>query len=103
MITSAFNLKPARWVIHAVGPVYGDDNAAELLKAAYVSSLDRADEVGADSVAFPSMSTGVYGYPKHLAAALSVEALRAADTAVSTVLLVAFDGRMAELWSDALG
>ena len=64
VVTPAFDLAPVRWVIHAVGPVYaGRDADAVLLRGAYRSSLARADEVGARSVAFPSISTGVYGYP----------------------------------------
>ena len=102
VITPAFNLTPARWVIHAVGPHYGVSDGAALLRSAYRASLARADEVGARSVAFPSISTGVYGYPHHLAAQLSVDALMTARTRVEQVLLVAFNERIAELWEDAL-
>lgn len=103
VVTPAFDLAPVRWVIHAVGPVYRrtvDD--AGLLQSAYTSSLARADEVGAASVAFPSISTGVYGYPGGAAASLSVQALRTAHTQVETVLLVAFTEEMAGLWDAAL-
>ena len=99
--TTAGNL-PARWVIHAVGPRVGDADAERLLGSAYASALHRADEVGARSVAFPSISTGVYGYPREAAATISVEALRGATTTVERVLLVAFDDRAAELWRAAL-
>ena len=103
VITPAFDLAPVRWVIHAVGPIYsGRPEDAELLMSAYTSSLARADEVGAKSVAFPSISTGVYGYPDGLASILSVQALRAARTHVATVLLVAFSRRIAEKWDSAL-
>jgi len=62
--TGAGRLK-ARWVIHAVGPVYrgGKGGERDLLAGAYQSSLDLAAELGAGSVAFPSISTGAYGYP----------------------------------------
>ena len=103
VITPAFDLAPVKWVIHAVGPIYsGRPEDAELLTSAYTSSLARADEVGAKSVAFPSISTGVYGYPDGLASILSVQALRAARTHVATVLLVAFSRRIAEKWDSAL-
>ncbi len=103
MITPAFNLAPVKWVIHAVGPVYtGSEQDADLLMSAYTASLARADEVGAKSVAFPSISTGVYGYPADLAATHSVEALRTARPAVETVLLVAFSRDMAQTWQRAL-
>src|SRR3954452_24303124 len=63
-VTPGFEL-PARWVIHTVGPVWrgGHDGEPELLASCYRESLARADEVGARSVAFPAISTGVYGYP----------------------------------------
>lgn len=103
VITPAFDLAPVKWVIHAVGPIYsGRPEDAELLMSAYTSSLARADDVGAKSVAFPSISTGVYGYPDGLASILSVQALRAARTHVATVLLVAFSRRLAEKWDSAL-
>ena len=102
VVTPAFLLAPVQWVIHAVGPVYYGPQDAETLASAYVSSLACADEVGARSVAFPSISTGVYGYPREDAARISVQALRTADTKVERVLLVAFDRAMAELWQAEL-
>lgn len=102
VITPSFDLAPARWVIHAVGPKYRGPADAEILASAYVASLARADEVGARSVAFPSISTGVYGYPEEEAAEVSVAALRQASTQVLNVLLVAFGRRSEELWVAAL-
>jgi O-acetyl-ADP-ribose deacetylase (regulator of RNase III) len=102
VITPAFGLAPVKWVIHAVGPVYGGPDAAALLMSAYTSSLARADEVAARSIAFPSISTGVYGYPAGAAAELSVEAINTARTEVEKVLLVAFGDDMAELWNHCL-
>lgn len=102
VITPAFDLTPVRWVIHAVGPIYAGPEDADTLRGAYRSSLARADEVGARSVAFPSISTGVYGYPASEAALLSVEALTTATTDVKTVLLVAFSEHMAQLWAQAI-
>ena len=102
VITPAFDLAPVRWVIHAVGPRYSGPADAELLASAYVQSLARADQVGARSVAFPSISTGVYRYPAAEAAEVSVAALRGALTNVNSVLLVAFTAEMAKLWQSAL-
>lgn len=102
VITPAFDLAPVRWVIHAVGPRYSGPADAELLASAYVQSLARADQVGARSVAFPSISTGVYRYPAAEAAKVSVAALRGALTNVDSVLLVAFTAQMAKLWKSAL-
>jgi O-acetyl-ADP-ribose deacetylase (regulator of RNase III) len=102
VVTPAFDLAPVRWVIHAVGPVYSGPQDARTLAAAYVSALARADEVGARSVAFPSISTGVYGYPADEASRISVEALRSARTSVEHVLLVAFSRGMEARWGEAL-
>jgi O-acetyl-ADP-ribose deacetylase (regulator of RNase III) len=68
-ITPGFDL-PARFVIHTVGPVWhgGDQGEEELLARCYRNSMRLAHENGVRSIAFPSISTGVYGYPVHLAA-----------------------------------
>ena len=103
VVTPAFRLAPVRWVIHAVGPVWsGTPDDAVLLASAYTTSLARADEVGARSVAFPSVSTGVYGYPVEEAAQVSVNALRSAMTDVELVRLVAFGDRVHDLWAAAI-
>jgi len=102
VVTPAFDLAPVRWVIHAVGPIYAGPADAETLASAYLSALARADEVGALSVAFPSISTGVYGYPADEASRISVEALKNARTAVEQVLLVAFSRGMEARWGEAL-
>jgi O-acetyl-ADP-ribose deacetylase (regulator of RNase III) len=103
VVTPAFGLAPVRWVIHAVGPIWsGSPQDPELLASAYTSSLARADEVGARSVAFPSISTGVYRYPADEAAVVSVRALREARTQVESVLLVAFSRGMEARWAEAL-
>ena len=77
--TTAGNLA-ATWVIHAVGPVWqgGHSGEAELLAGAYRSSLQVAAEIGARSVAFPSISTGIFGYPLELAAPVAIAAVREA-------------------------
>jgi O-acetyl-ADP-ribose deacetylase len=81
----------ARWVIHTVGPVYAAvDDPAELLASCHTEALRVADELGARSVAFPAISTGVYGYPLEEAAPVAVGAVRAADTDVELVRFVLF-------------
>jgi len=76
VITSGGNLS-ARYVIHTVGPVWygGSRNEAELLRNAYINSLRLAQAQGIQSIAFPSISTGAYGYPFRQAAAIAVAAL----------------------------
>jgi O-acetyl-ADP-ribose deacetylase (regulator of RNase III) len=68
---------PARYVIHTVGPVWdgGDGGEAKLLRSAYESSLDLAQARGLKSIAFPSISTGVYGYPLDEASTIAIEAV----------------------------
>ena len=70
---------PARWVIHTVGPNYGrGETDRELLVSCYRRCLEVADELGVTSIAFPAISTGVYGYPKPEAARVSLAAIEAA-------------------------
>jgi O-acetyl-ADP-ribose deacetylase (regulator of RNase III) len=90
--TPGFRL-PARWIIHAVGPRWrgGDKGEAEHLASCYRRSLEVADELGARSVAFPAISTGIYGYPAEEAARIAVETVRSTPTQVELVRLVAFD------------
>lgn len=85
---------PARWVIHAVGPVWqgGNHDEVALLASAYRRSIEVADGLGASSIAFPSISTGIYGFPPALAAQTAVAALRALEpVSVRRCVLVAFD------------
>ena len=82
----------ARWVIHTVGPVFSkSEDRSELLASCHTRSLEVADELGAGSVAFPAISTGVYGYPLELAAPVAVNSVRRAKTRVSEVRFVLFD------------
>lgn len=89
--TTAGNL-PARWVIHTVGPVWStSEDRSALLASCHTEALRVADELGASSVAFPAVSTGVYGYPLAQAAAVAIGAVRAAQTRVEEVRFVLFD------------
>lgn len=83
---------PSRWVIHTVGPVYDRvDQPARLLAACHAEALRVADELGAKTVAFPAISTGVFGYPVEEAASVAVDAVRDAHTLVDEVRFVLFD------------
>jgi O-acetyl-ADP-ribose deacetylase (regulator of RNase III) len=92
VVTDGFDL-PARFIIHTVGPVWlgGGAGERETLASCYRSSLAVAEGVGARSVAFPAISTGVYGYPPAQAAEVAVATVRSTDTAVTLVRFIAFD------------
>lgn len=94
---------PARWVIHTVGPVYAkSEDRSGLLASCHTESLRVADELGARTVAFPAISTGVYGYPVEEAAPVAVTAVRDADTRVEEVRFVLFDEATYRAFEDAL-
>jgi O-acetyl-ADP-ribose deacetylase (regulator of RNase III) len=97
--TPGFEL-PARWVLHAVGPRYRDgaSGEADLLASCYRRALEVADELGARSVAFPAISTGIYGYPAEEAAQIAVTTLRSTPTQVDLARLVAFDDHTLALY-----
>jgi O-acetyl-ADP-ribose deacetylase len=95
--TGAGNL-PARFVIHAVGPMWrgGGSGEAELLASAHRRSIEVADELGCESVAFPAISTGIYGYPVERAAEVALTAALAAaeaSTHVRRLVFVLFSAR----------
>jgi O-acetyl-ADP-ribose deacetylase len=82
---------PATWIIHTVGPVYsGSQEDPVLLASCHTQTLRVADELGAKSVAFPAISTGVYGYPLDEAAEVAIGAVRDAHTDVADVRFVLF-------------
>jgi len=101
--TPGFQL-PARWIIHAVGPRWrgGDKGEADLLASCYRRSLEVADELGVTSVAYPAISTGIYGYPSEDAAQIAVATLRSTPTEVELVRLVAFDEATHRLYKQLL-
>jgi O-acetyl-ADP-ribose deacetylase len=77
VMTPGFRL-PARHVIHTVGPVWhgGEQGEPDLLASCYARSLDLAGEAGLASIAFPAISTGIYGYPRDLATPIAIETVR---------------------------
>ena len=90
-ITRGYDL-PARHVIHTVGPVWrgGQAGEAELLRSCYTNSLRLAEQAGLETVAFPGISTGVYGYPKAVACDVAVSAVAAWLTAHDLPRVVTF-------------
>ncbi|MGW2745436.1 O-acetyl-ADP-ribose deacetylase [Streptomyces sp. NPDC001450] len=101
--TTAGNLD-ARWVIHTVGPVWSaSEDRSDLLASCYRESLRVADELGARTVAFPAISTGVYRWPMEDAARIALGTVRAARTAVEEVRFVLFDERAYEVFTRRLG
>ena len=99
-ITGGHNLA-ARFVIHTVGPVWrgGDQDEEALLRSCYVNSLRLADEHGCASIAFPAISTGVYGFPADRAAGAALRAVRSTQLDCK---LVSFDAAMERLLQDAM-
>ena len=81
-----------RWIVHAVGPVWrgGGQGEEALLASAYATSLSLADRAGAQSVAFPAISAGIYGYPLDRAAAVGLRSVRNGLTQAHTVERVVF-------------
>jgi O-acetyl-ADP-ribose deacetylase (regulator of RNase III) len=104
-ITAGFRL-PARYVIHTVGPVWhgGAHGEPMLLARCYERSMALALMHGVDSIAFPAISCGVYGYPPELAAPVALRSLDASMTADASirVLICCFGEAMASLWRAAL-
>lgn len=107
-ITRGYRLK-ARHIVHTVGPVWqgGGANEPELLASCYRNSLALVDAVGLRSVAFPAISTGVYGYPVEPAARIAVGELlayhRSGQGSAELTILCAFGRPMAELYQRVLG
>lgn len=105
--TKGYNL-PAKWVIHTVGPIWhgGDKGEARLLASAYRRSLEEAAALGAHTVAFPAISTGVYRYPQEEAASVAVRTildfLASSGDKIDEVRLVCFSEPSAECHRRAL-
>ncbi|HET7490159.1 MAG TPA: O-acetyl-ADP-ribose deacetylase [Acidimicrobiales bacterium] len=101
--TPGFDLK-AKWIIHTVGPRWSGGGFGEELRltSCYRRSLEVADELGATSVAFPAIATGIYGYPPDKAAHVAVRTILATPTEVELVRLVAFDAETLALYEAEL-
>jgi O-acetyl-ADP-ribose deacetylase (regulator of RNase III) len=95
---------PARYVIHAVGPVWrgGEAGEEELLASAYRRALEVAAELGCRTIAFPALSTGVYGYPPELAAPVAVRAVRELEDRFDEIRFVFLDEGLRALFEQAL-
>ncbi|MFZ4174845.1 O-acetyl-ADP-ribose deacetylase [Streptomyces sp. HNS054] len=94
----------ARWVIHTVGPVHSaTEDRSPLLASCYRESLRVAGELGARTVAFPAISTGVYRWPLDDAARIAVETVRTTGTSVEEITFVLFDERAYEAFAAAVG
>lgn len=88
---------PARWVIHVVGPNWNaGQREPDLLASCYREAMRVGDELGVGSIAFPGVSTGIYGWPLDDAARIAVETVRTTPSDVADVRFVAFDDRAAE-------
>jgi len=107
-ITRGYNL-PAKWVIHTVGPVwnYGKSGEAELLADCYRNSLALATQHNITTLAFPSISTGAFGYPVKSAARVAIatakQYLAENETSLQEVIWVCFDSHTLEVYQQALG
>ncbi len=104
-ITAGYDL-PANHVIHVVGPVWrgGGHGERELLAGCYRTALALAEQHGVTSIAFPAISTGVYGYPRETAARVALETLsEAPSSSIALVILCAFDSETADIYRRLLG
>ena len=104
VITAGYNL-PAKHVIHTPGPVWrgGGRNEPELLKASYLNSLQRATEHQLETIAFPSISTGIYGYPLKAAAEIAVAAANSwTQPFPKTVIFVTFGHEATSVYRQVL-
>ena len=102
--TSAGNLN-AKWVFHAVGPIYSKKaRDSELLSSAYRSCMKLAKEKGCSSIAFPSLSTGIYGYPIELAAPIAIRTVSHGlkNSTLAKATFVLFDTRTFNAFCEAL-
>lgn len=105
VITSGGEL-PAKFVIHTVGPIWrqGDPKQAEMLKNCYFNSLKLASENGLRTIAFPNISTGVYGYPLREAAEIAIKAVSGSEfPGIDKVIFVCFNQENYDLYQELLG
>ncbi len=99
MATPAFDLAPVKYVIHTVGPVW--EGGDQVLTSCCLSSLRLAAELGVESIAFPAIATGIYGFPAERAARVAVQAVRSLPI-IERIRLVAFDEETYEALTTAV-
>ncbi|MEL7597773.1 MAG: O-acetyl-ADP-ribose deacetylase [Clostridiaceae bacterium] len=107
VITTAGKL-PANYVIHTVGPVWrgGNNDEEQLLANCYINSLRVAAENKVETIAFPNVSTGVYGFPKELAAKIALEEVAkflSTNNTITKIIFVCFDDENFKIYSDMMG
>ena len=106
VITTGGNL-PAKFVIHTVGPVWKGGNFREefILKSAYLSALKLADQKNIKTIAFPNISTGIFGFPKYIAAEIAIDTVRnylKNPTNIEEVIFVCFDEENYKIYKELL-
>ncbi|MEE9258944.1 MAG: macro domain-containing protein [Nitrospinaceae bacterium] len=104
VVTAGGNLS-ARYVVHAVGPRWGEGDEETKLRNATLNSLKRADENHMASIAFPAISTGIFGFPMELAAKIMLETVRdylSGQTAIERVVFILFDANSLDIFKDTL-
>ena len=100
--TKGHNL-PAKYVIHTVGPVWREDHDEDrLLASCYRKSLEVADQLKAKSIAFPAISTGIYGFPKQRAARIAVNEVQKYSGEIEAIFFVCFDSGTADIYRELL-
>ena len=100
--TNAGNL-PAKWVIHTVGPEYStEEDRSETLASCYLESLELADKLSAQTISFPAIGVGTYGWPLDEAARVAIEAIRSTDTHIEVVTFVLDSDEAMDAFSAAL-
>ena len=103
-LTEGFRL-PAKRIIHTVGPVWqgGNSNEASLLRSCYIQSLTIARIQQCESIAFPAISTGVYGYPKQLAAEIAIQTVQDwSNSFLKQIIFCCFDNETVQIYKDFL-
>jgi O-acetyl-ADP-ribose deacetylase len=103
-LSPGFNLT-AKWIIHTVGPVWqgGDNEEAELLASCYVNSLELAMSKSLKEIAFPAISTGVYGYPFEAAARIALGAMIKQESNFTRIIACCFSSTDAAIYQKILG
>lgn len=102
-LAPGFNL-PAKWIVLTVGPVWrgGTEDEPELLKNCYVNSLELALSKVCKSIAFPAISTGIYGYPLEAAASVAINAMKQYEDQFERIIACCFSSEDAKVYKDLL-